>query len=160
MYFKKKMEGESNLCLTGITTHEIYPVYVCVCALGFPYPTPPLQKRQLSFCTKLRVIIKTIKSKISKKILNRLQIAKMQNIIKQIQRGFNRNFFCVNYMYRVNREPVIKRDHFVLFLAETHYHAICHNKYLSETQYVNNLITFLSVNYLHLNFPSTMKKVI
>lgn len=129
MYFKKKMEGESNLCLTDVTTREIYPMYVCV-PLDSLTP-PPLQKRQLSFCTKLRVIIKTIKSKISKKILNRLQIAKMQNIIKQIQRGFNRNFFRVNYRYRVNREPVIKRDHFVLFLAETHYHAICHNKYLS-----------------------------
>ena len=79
----------------------------------------------------LRVIIKTIKSKVSKKILNRLQIAKMQNIIKQIQRGFkDKNFSCLNYMYWLNREPVIKRDHFV-FLAETHHLAICHSKYLS-----------------------------
>jgi len=73
MYFKKKkMEGKSSFCLTGITTHGFLPwVYMCVCAIRFPTIT----EKETKLLCEARAIIKTIKFKISKKILNRLQIA-------------------------------------------------------------------------------------
>lgn len=48
---------------------------VCVCV---PLDSPTLQKRKPSSYVKLRAIIKTIKFKISKKILNRLDCLKAE----------------------------------------------------------------------------------
>ena len=61
LYFLERVKRKTNLCLTGITTHEC-----CMC-FYVSLESPQLQKRKLSFYTKCRVIIKTIIYKISKK---------------------------------------------------------------------------------------------
>lgn len=66
--FLEKVEGKTNLCLTGITTHKFC---VSVCAIRFLTNT----EKETELLQEAQGYIKTIISKISQKILNRLQIA-------------------------------------------------------------------------------------